>query len=103
MALKITTGIDNFNPWSGAVSTWEEIKEQGKISDLEFILTEIYPEGIEEGQLNDILWFESDWVYAQLGINDMVECFYCGSINDKEDLEDDELGNKVCPDCGHEI
>lgn len=103
MALKITTGIDNFKPWSGAVSTWEEIEAQGKISDLEFLLEELYPEGIDEGKLNDLLWFESDWVYGQLGINDMIHCSYCGEVNDMEDLEEGELGNKVCPNCEHTI
>ena len=79
----------NFKPWSGAVGTYEAIEEENKLDDLDFLLEELYPEGISEGQLNDILWFESDWVFAQLGINDMVECSYCGSISDEEDLEED--------------
>ena len=101
MALTITTGIDNFKPWAGAVSTWEEIEEAGKISDLEFLLEEIYPDGIDETKVNDLLWFESDWLFASLDMNNMVCCSYCDETNDMEDTEEDELGNMICPNCGH--
>lgn len=101
MDLKITTGIDNFKPWSGAVSTWEEIEEAGKISELEFLLEEIYPEGIDETKLNDLLWFESDWVYSLLDMNDMVYCSYCGETSNMYDTERDEFDNMICPNCKH--
>ena len=42
-------------------------------------------------------------LFAQLGINGMVECHYCGTISDEEDLEEDEDGSKLCPNCQHEI
>lgn len=90
----------NYKPWSGAVSTYEAIEEENKLDDLDFLLEELYPEGISESQLNDILWFESDWVFAQLGIGNMVEC---GEIFDEEDLDEDEDGEKLCPNCQHKI
>lgn len=93
----------NYKPWCGAVSTYETIVEEDKLDDLDFLLEELYPEGISESHLNDILWFESDWVFAQLGIGNMVECGYCGEIYDEEDLEEDEDGEKLCPNCQHEI
>lgn len=93
----------SFEPWSGAISTYEAIVEENKLDELNFLLEELYPEGISESKLNDILWFESDWVFAQLGINGMVECRYCGTVSDKEDLEEDEDGSKLCPNCQHEI
>lgn len=76
----------NYKPWCGAVSTYETIAEEDKLDDLDFLLEELYPEGISESHLNDILWFESDWVFAELGIDNMVECDYCGEIYDEEDL-----------------
>lgn len=95
--------VSNYNPWSGAVSTYEAIVEENKLDDLDFLLEELYPEGISESHLNDILWFESDWVFAKLGINGMIECYFCGAIHDEEDLEEDEDGSKLCPNCQHEI
>ena len=103
MALIVNVGIDGYNPWSGAVSTWEEIQEANKVDELEFLLEELYPEGITDTQLNDLLCFESEWVYSQLNMNDMVYCSYCGAVNEVDDFEEDELGNEVCPGCGHEI
>nr|DAY24436.1 MAG TPA: Sclerotium rolfsii lectin, dual specificity, SUGAR BINDING [Bacteriophage sp.] len=73
MALIVNVGIEGYKPWCGAVSTWEDIEEANKVSDLEFLLEEIYPEGITDTQLNDILWFESDWIYESLGITDEDE------------------------------
>ena len=93
----------NYKPWCGAVSTYETIAEEDKLDDLDFLLEELYPEGISESHLNDILWFESDWVFAKLGIGNMVECGYCGEIYDEEDLEEDEDGETLCPNCQHEI
>ena len=95
--------VSEFTPWQGAVSTYDAIVEENKLDDLDFLLEELYPEGISEGQLNDILWFERDWVYAQLGIGDVIECHYCGTISDEEDLEEDEDGLRICPSCQHEI
>lgn len=73
MALVVNVGIDGFKPWSGAISTWNEIEEANKVDELEYLLEEIYPEGITDTQLNDILWFESDWIYESLGITDEDE------------------------------
>lgn len=68
MALVVNVGIDGFKPWSGAVSTWDTIVDEDKLDAFEFILEDLYPEGITDTQLNDILWFESDWIYENLGI-----------------------------------
>lgn len=68
MAFYVKTSISNFQPWSGAKDTWETIKEHGKEELLESILEDLYPEGLEEGKLNDLLWFESDWILESLGI-----------------------------------
>lgn len=73
MALVVNVGINGFKPWSGAISTWNEIEEANKVDELEYLLEEIYPEGITDTQLNDILWFESDWIYESLGITDEDE------------------------------
>lgn len=73
MALVVNVGINGYNPWSGAKETWNRIEEENKVDDLEFLLEELYPDGITDTQLNDILWFESDWVYENLGISDEDE------------------------------
>ena len=68
--MKITSEISlkNFKAWSGAKDTLNKLIELDKCDDLEFILDDLYPEGLTDTQLNDILWFESDWIYEALGI-----------------------------------
>ena len=68
MGFYVKTSISNFQPWSGVKDTWETIKEHGKEELLESILEDMYPEGLEEVKLNDLLWHESDWILESLGI-----------------------------------
>ena len=32
------------------------------------MIEELYPDGLTDTQLNDILWFEEEWIYETLGI-----------------------------------
>ena len=66
---KILSSLNEFEPWSGAVSTWELIVEADKVDALDFMLEDLYPEGISSTELNDLLWFESDWVLDMLSID----------------------------------
>ena len=66
--------FSEYKAWSGAVDTWDKIVENGKEEDLERLLEEIFLDDIPtETQINDLLWFDSDWVLEQLGISDSEE------------------------------
>ena len=73
--MKIYKELDltNFEPWSGAIDTYNTIYNANKLDDLELLLEELYPDGIDETQLNDLLWFESDWLLESLGISEEEE------------------------------
>ena len=70
--MKITSemSLKNFKAWSGAKDTLNKLIELDKCEDLEFILDDLYPDGLTETQLNDILWFEDKWIYETLGIEE---------------------------------
>ena len=70
--MKITSemSLKNFKAWSGAKDTLNKLIELDKCEDLEFILDDLYPDGLTETQLNDILWFEDEWIYETLGIEE---------------------------------
>ena len=70
MKLYSELDLTRFEPWSGAVDTYERIYNEGKLDDLESLLEELYPEGIDETQLNDLLWFEEEWLFECLGIEE---------------------------------
>lgn len=62
--------FDSFQPWSGAVDTYNRIQEEGKGAALETILDELYPDGMTETELNDFLWFEPETIFEWLGIEE---------------------------------
>ena len=70
--MKITSEISlkNFKAWSGAKNTLNKLIELDKCEDLEFILDDLYPDGLTDTQLNDILWFDDEWIYETLGIEE---------------------------------
>lgn len=62
--------FDSFQPWSGAVDTYNRIQEEGKGAALETILDELYPDGMTETELNDLLRFEPETIFEWLGIEE---------------------------------
>ena len=70
--MKITSemSLKNFKAWSGAKDTLNKLIELDKCEELEFILEELYPDGLTDTQLNDILWFEDEWIFETLGIEE---------------------------------
>lgn len=52
--------LDDFEFWGGAVSRWESIQELGLENDVITYLSDCYPEGLTDTELNDFLWFELD-------------------------------------------
>ena len=61
--------ITDFEAWSGAISTKETIIENNKENEFNSLIEELYPDGITDTNLNDLLWHDSDWCLEQLGID----------------------------------
>ena len=68
MTITYELDLNSFQAWSGAKDTLERIQREGKCTELENILEELYPDGMTETELNDLLWFDSESVYEWLGI-----------------------------------
>jgi hypothetical protein len=69
--MKVYTDFDirNFEPWSGAVDTYEKIADEDKLDELETLLEEIFFESeATETDINDLLWFDDEWLFECLGI-----------------------------------
>ena len=60
--------IADFEGWSGAEDTLDRIIAEDKCDELEAILEDMYPEGMDETSLNDLLRFEAETVFEWLGI-----------------------------------
>lgn len=67
--------LNNFEAWGGAIDTLNRVKEEGKVELLEQVFEELYPDGMSETEINDILAFDDDWVFDTLGIDNYDEEF----------------------------
>lgn len=88
--------LSNFEFWSGAEDRAEKLTDK-ELNQIEAILEDLYPDGMNETELNDFFWFDFETV---LGWIDKEECPDCGGIfeagetcecqEDEEEQEDDE-------------
>ena len=63
MSLIIKKELDDlrdFDFWGGAASRWEEIQKLGLEDDVAAIIEDLYPNGLTETELNDLIWFSFD-------------------------------------------
>ena len=73
MIIKTETNLRGFEAWSGATETKKIILDAGLEEEFEMLIDELYPEGLTDPELNDILWFDSDWILEALGIKEEEE------------------------------
>lgn len=73
--MKITTEVydkNDFDFWSGAVDTVDALDD----SEFEQVMAELemlYPEGMTATELNDLFWFDEDFIAQCLGYNSWEE------------------------------
>lgn len=101
MTITYELDLERFEAWSGAKYTLERVQREGKCAELESMLEELYPDGMTETELNDLLWFDSESVYEWLGIRseeqiekeikEAEEELAEVQSNLEDDLDDDEL------------
>lgn len=62
----------DFEFWSGGKDTANDLTDHeiGIIFDL---IDDMYPDGCSETDVNDIFWFERDWIAEALGYSDYDE------------------------------
>ena len=77
--------LTDFEPWSGGadrykVLTYEQLKQ------LEPILEDLFPDGASETEINDLFWFEEDYIAELLGFEDWeaLERFNNGEDEEEE-------------------
>lgn len=79
--------VENFEGWSGANDTIEVIEKAGKVDEFDNLIEELYPDGLSETSLNDLLRFDYEWIYETLEITKS----YKVSVYDIEyDVDDDD-------------
>jgi hypothetical protein len=79
----------NFNFWSGAKETVKYLTYD-EMHTIESILEELYPDGMEDTQINDIFWFEDDWIAEMLGYKNFDALMRRDDEEDEEEEEEEE-------------
>ena len=78
--------LSDFEFWSGAKDTVKYLTDD-ELDTIENILEDMYPDGMEDTQINDIFWFEDDWIAEMLGYEDFEELMH---RDDEEEEEEEE-------------
>lgn len=71
MKLYKEESLSGFEFWSGAKDFAEKLTDN-EFDQIEDNLTELYPDGMDETELNDLFWFEPETLCDWLGL-DYVE------------------------------
>ena len=79
--------VENFEGWSGANDTIEVIEKAGKVDEFDNLIEELYPDGLSETSLNDLLRFDYEWIYETLGI---TKSYKVSVYNIEYDVDDDD-------------
>lgn len=80
MKIYSETNLPYFEFWSGACDTVSCLTYKD-LEQLEFILEDLYPDGISATHLNDMFAYDEDWIASLLGYSSFEEL-----QNDREEL-----------------
>ena len=64
--------LRNFEFWSGAKENAKEFTDK-QLDQIETILEDMYPDGMDETEINDLFWFEPETIREWLGIEEEEE------------------------------
>ena len=87
MVYTVEESLRNFNFWCGAKDTAEQLTT-GQIDQIEMVLEDCYPDGMTDTQINDIFWFEQDWIAESLGFRSWEHL--TGNKPEEEEPEEEE-------------
>ena len=71
ITIKSEISLYDFKAWQGGKDTLDNIITEGKVEELEALLNECFEE-LTDTQLNDLLWFDTEWLYEQLDMGEYL-------------------------------
>ena len=67
MTIKTEQSLRSFEFWSGAKANAEMMTAE-ELDSVENVLEELYPEGMTDTEINDLFWFDFDYVCDLIGL-----------------------------------
>lgn len=89
MKVYTETSLRDFEFWCGAKDTVEYLTDE-ELEKIEAILEELNPDGMSDTEVNDVFWFEEDWIAEMLGYNDFEEIMHRDDDEEEEEEEEEE-------------
>ena len=77
--------LRDFEFWRGACDNANKLSLE-QLDEVETALDDIYPNGMDETAVNDLFWFDFDWICSLLGYEDEED--FCKHANWDEDCEE---------------
>ena len=94
--LKVYTGtLDGFIPSEQSKDLWNEIKDANKVETLEYALETLYPDGISDVALDDMLKHEEDWIRDLIDLPFNPDAEESHEEEHHDEVEDDEWEEPV--------
>lgn len=87
MKYTVDESLREFQFWSGAKETAKHLSAE-QLDQMESILEDCYSDGMTDTQINDIFWFEQDWIAEQLGFRSWEHL--TGKEEPEEESEEEE-------------
>ena len=82
---KEITSLYDFEPWSGAVNTYNKLIKANKAEEfIDQLEHEFAGQDVSDTDINDMLWFEPEACYELVGLDKD------GNEKNDEDVEEDE-------------
>lgn len=72
MIIKSDKPLSDFKFWSGAVDRASKLTSEN-FDTIEDVLSDMYPNGMTDTEVNDFFWFEEDFIAECLGYEDWDE------------------------------
>lgn len=72
MTVKQDITLKEFEFWAGG-KDWARWFTDDEMDTIEHYLEDVYPDGIDETTLNELFWFEPDWLASLVGFEDADE------------------------------
>ena len=92
MKIHSEKSLSDFEFWSGGKDRAEKLTSE-ELDQIELTLEELYPDGIDEMELNDLFWFDFETVLKWIGKEECPDCgeiFNTGEICECQEEEEEE-------------
>ena len=66
--------------WSGALDTLQTIIQNDKLQELMDLLEKTYPEPVDITTINDLLWFDDEFIFEELNIDAELDDTYSNEL-----------------------